>query len=83
MSPSSGSNTASSRQANAAAITATIGGRTTRTAKSSSVSTSAEIRASRSPLRCVASRAGASGSIAAKNQTRRSARIRSVARWVA
>ena len=43
---------------------------------------SATIRASRSPLRRVASRAGASGSIEAKNQTRSSARIANVARWV-
>ena len=54
----------------------TIGGHHDPDAKSSSVSTSAEIRASRSPLRCVDSRAGASGSIAAKNHTRRSARMR-------
>ena len=67
--------------ANASEAAAATGGTATPANASSSVPTSAVIRASRSPERTARSRAGASGSIEPKNQARRSASTRKVPAW--
>ena len=67
--------------AKASAAAAATGGTATPANASSSVPMSAVIRASRSPDRTARSRAGASGSIEAKNHERRSASTRNVPAW--
>ena len=80
--PAIGSIQPSSTQPKATAPAAAIGGTATPANASSRVPTSAVMRASRSPPRADRSPAGASGSIEAKNDARRSARTRKVPAWI-